>query len=129
MSNYNDEKPKNDWQDDMQSRTQEWAEEIRVNGRDAVNKVKELMQEGDIRRVIVRKKNGDKLVEFPLTPGVVVSSAMLVFAPTFAALGALAAFLAEVRIEIIRDNDLTDDDDDSEAPTTTVRTKHKIDVE
>lgn len=94
---------------------QTWTEEVRVRGRETVQRVKDLLEEGNVRRIIVRRKNGDVLMEFPLTAGVVASSAMLVFAPMFAALGALVAFVAEVRIEIVRSEPIEGVDVDEEA--------------
>ena len=80
----------------------EWVEEINVAGRDLVDRVKELVAEGNVRKLIIYRKNGETLMEVPLTASVVAGSAMLVFTPMFAALGALAAFIAEVRIEVVR---------------------------
>jgi len=83
----------------------EWVEEIEVAGNDLVNRVKELIQEGNVRRLIIRKSDGSVLMEIPLTASVVVGSTLLVLAPVFAALGAAAAFLAEVKIEVVRVDD------------------------
>jgi hypothetical protein len=108
-----------------------WVEELQVKGRDTVSRVKELLQEGNVRRVIVRRKNGEILMEFPLTAGVVGGSAMLVFAPMFATLAAVVAFLAEVRIEVIREMDLDDTehipgkDQNAEQPKSKPQTQNK----
>lgn len=80
----------------------EWVEEMEVATNDLVARVKELIEQGNVRRLIVRKKDGEPLFEIPLTPGVIAGSALLVFAPPLAALGALAAFFAEVKLEVVR---------------------------
>lgn len=113
-----------------EKRKNEWVEEVQVAGRDAVSKVRELIQQGNVRRLIVRKANGEQLMEFPLTPSVVVGGAMLVLAPAFAMLGGLVAYLAEVRIEIVRDTPPVDDDAEAVVPpSSTTTTKTRIDVD
>lgn len=72
-------------------------EEIRIAGEDLVAKVKELVHEGNVRRVII-KQDDRVLIEFPLTLGVVG----VVLAPTLAAIGALAALIAEATIVVER---------------------------
>lgn len=87
---------------DNKRKNEEWVEEIEVKGRDLVDRVKELIEQGNVRRLIIRKSNGETIIEVPLTAGVVVSGVALVFAPLFAMLGAAAAFFAEVKIEVVR---------------------------
>ncbi len=72
------------------------TEEFRVNGEQLLAKVKELLHEGNIRRVIIKDKDGKTLVEFPMTFGVV--GALL--APSLAALGAVAALVGEATIVV-----------------------------
>jgi hypothetical protein len=72
-------------------------ESVKVEGSQLVGKVKELVREGNVRRIVV-KQRGRSLVELPLTVGVVGALA----APALAALGALAALLTECTIEIER---------------------------
>ncbi|MCK4421105.1 DUF4342 domain-containing protein [candidate division WOR-3 bacterium] len=82
-----------------------WTEKIEIEAGKLVDRVKELIQEGNVRRLIIRKTNGDLLLEIPLTAGVAVGSAVTIFAPVLAALGAMAALLAKVKVEIIRTKD------------------------
>ena len=79
-----------------------WTEEIVVTGSELVERVKKLVQKGDVRRLIIKKPDGDVLLEIPLTAGAVVGGTLMIMAPVLAALGALAALLAEVRVEIVR---------------------------
>ncbi len=95
----------------------DWVEEIEVAGNDLVSRVKELIEEGNVRRLIIRKADGDVLMEVPLTASVVVGGAAVVFAPMLAALGALAALVTQLRIEVIRVGEPEDD------------SKKKVDVE
>ena len=76
-------------------------EEFRVRGEKMVAKVKELVHEGNIRRVIIKDAEGKTLIEIPLTIGVVGA----VLLPVWAALGAIAALAAELTIVIERVED------------------------
>lgn len=74
-------------------------ETFRVNGEELIKKVKELINEGNVRRITIKDKNGKELIMFPLTIGVVGT----VFAPVLAAVGAIAALIAECTITVERD--------------------------
>jgi hypothetical protein len=70
---------------------------FKVSGDELVKRVKELLHEGNVRRVVI--KQGDRtVVEFPVTVGVVGA----LVAPALAALGAVAALLSECTIEVER---------------------------
>jgi len=77
-------------------------EEIEVAGRELVGRVTELIREGNVRRVIIRKENGEVLLDLPLTAGVAAGGALVAVAPALAAVGAVAALLARVKIEVVR---------------------------
>ncbi len=72
------------------------TEEFRVNGEQLLSKVKELLHEGNIRRVIIKDKDGKTLVEFPMTLGVVGA----LVAPSLAAVGAVAALVSEATVVV-----------------------------
>lgn len=103
----------------------EYVEEFEVAGRDLVARVKELIEQGNVRTLIIRKSDGDVLMEVPLTASVIAGSAMLVFTPVLAALGAAAAFLAEVKIEVVRMSDEEIEEERRKNPPT----KNKIDID
>jgi hypothetical protein len=74
-----------------------WWERIEARGSELLDKLKNILHEGNVRRV--RVKQGDRVVaEFPLTVGVVGA----VVAPVLAAVGALVALLAECSLEVER---------------------------
>jgi len=79
-----------------------WTEEIEIDSGELVDRVKELIEEGNVRRLIIRKSNDEILLEVPLTAGVAVGGVITIFAPVLAALGAMAALLAKVKIQIVR---------------------------
>lgn len=69
-------------------------EEFKVHGKDLVDKVKSLIHEGNIRRIIVKDQNGVTFLEIPLT----VAAVGVLAVPVLAALGALAALVADFTI-------------------------------
>ncbi|HYU42950.1 MAG TPA: DUF4342 domain-containing protein [Vicinamibacteria bacterium] len=78
---------------------QTW-ESFKVTGDDLLRRVKEILHEGNVRRIVI-KQGARTVVEFPVTIGVVGALA----APSLAAVGALAALLTECTIEVERDRD------------------------
>ena len=89
-----------------------WTEELTVTGQELVERIKKLVAEGNVRRLIIRKPDGDSLLEIPLTAGVVAGGAVTIMAPVLAALGALAALLTVFMGEVIRTYQPDGDDDD-----------------
>ena len=75
--------------------------EFKVKGEDLVRKVKDIIHEGNIRRIILKNDDGQVYMEIPLTLGV-VGAALL---PVWAAIGALAALVANFTIEVIKRED------------------------
>jgi Flp pilus assembly protein TadB len=57
---------------------------------------------GRVRRLIIRNQEDEVLLEVPLTAGVAVGGVVTLVAPVLAALGALAALLTHVKVEIVR---------------------------
>lgn len=79
-----------------------FEETISVKGDQLVGKVKSLIKEGNVRRIIIKDKKGKELIQLPLTFGVVG----VVLAPMLAAVGALAALVAECTITVEREKNL-----------------------
>ncbi|RJR12489.1 DUF4342 domain-containing protein [Candidatus Parcubacteria bacterium] len=75
------------------------TEEFKVSGDRLVEKIKNLIKEGNIRKITIKDKNGKDLIMFPLTIGVVGA----VLAPILAAIGALAALVGECTISVERE--------------------------
>ena len=72
------------------------TEEFQVNGDDIVSKIKELVHEGNIRRLLIKNEEGRTLIDIPLSIGVV--GALLV--PQLAAIGAIAALITRGTIVV-----------------------------
>ncbi len=95
---------------DLVKQEQTNTEEFTVSGEAVISKVKELIREGNVRRIIVKNDEGRTLIEIPLTFGVVGT----VLLPVWAALGAMAALVANFTIAVERrgSSDSQNDTDD-----------------
>ena len=74
------------------------TETIEVEGDNLLSKVKEIVREGNVRRVTIINEEGEQLIEIPLTVGVVG----ILLLPVWAAIGAIAAVVTNAKIEIQR---------------------------
>jgi hypothetical protein len=74
-------------------------ESFKVDGDNLVKKVKELINEGNVRKITIKDKSGKEVMTFPLTIGVVGA----VLAPILAAIGAIAALIGECTISVERE--------------------------
>jgi hypothetical protein len=74
------------------------SEEIRIRGEELLAKVKELVHEGNVRRLIIQDGDGTTLIEVPLTVGVIGA----VLLPVWAAIGAIAALATDCTIVVER---------------------------
>lgn len=79
-----------------------WYEEFKVTGDSLLTKVKELVAEGDVRRVFVRSDSGKTLLEIPLNAGIAVTAVSAILAPWLVAIGAIAALATSVTIGVER---------------------------
>lgn len=75
------------------------TEEFKVSGEGVLSKIKELINEGNIRRITIKNKEGKVFAEFPLTLGV-IGTALL---PTLAAIGTVIALATECTIAVERE--------------------------
>jgi hypothetical protein len=73
-------------------------EEIKVAAADLTDKVKELIHEGNVRRIILKNGEGQTIMEVPVTAGVLVA----IVAPIITAIGAIAALASEWSVEVQR---------------------------
>ena len=71
-------------------------EEFIISGSELIDKIKELIHEGNIRRIIIKNEQGQSIIEIPLTLGVVGAA----IAPVLAAVGAIAALVTKMSIVV-----------------------------
>lgn len=74
-------------------------EQFKVHGKDLAAKTKDLIHEGNVRRIIVKDEHGNTFMEIPLT----VATLGVVAAPVLAAVGAVAGMAAKFTVEVERD--------------------------
>ncbi|MBL8102691.1 MAG: DUF4342 domain-containing protein [Anaerolineales bacterium] len=72
------------------------TEEFKIDGEKLIAKIKELIHEGNIRKIIIKDKEGKILMEIPMTFGVVG----VLLAPQLAAIGAIAALVTEATLVV-----------------------------
>jgi len=74
------------------------VEEIHVMGSNLVDKVKELIHEGNVQRIIIKNEQGQTIVEIPVT----LAAIGVVAAPELAAVGAIAGFVTKCTLVVER---------------------------
>lgn len=72
------------------------TEEFRVNGEALISKIKEIIHEGNVRRIIIKDEKGATYIEIPMTVGIVGT----ILLPVWAAIGAIAALAANFNIVV-----------------------------
>ncbi len=75
--------------------------EFKVKGEELLKKIKELIHEGNVRKIIIKNEEGKTYLEIPVTIGIVGA----IIAPVLAAVGAIAALAANFKIEVIKRED------------------------
>ena len=88
---------------DTRRKADKALQEIRVKGNQLVDRVREVIEEGNARRILV-KKDGRTVMEFPLSVGVGGAAAAILLSPTLAALGAFASLASDIHV-VIEHND------------------------
>jgi hypothetical protein len=87
--------------DDEKKQGKTKYEEFRLNGGEILNKVKEIIHQGNVRRIILKDDQGKTFMEIPLTVGVVGA----IVAPVLAAVGAVAALASNLTIIVEKTED------------------------
>lgn len=85
-------------------------ETFNLHGENLLKKVRELIEEGNIRKITITDKEGKELLSFPLNIGIVAA----LLAPVLAAVGALAALIGECSITVEREQPDSGNDAQSE---------------
>ncbi len=76
-----------------------FKESFALKGEQVMNKINELVAEGNVRRIAIHDKSGKEIMSFPLTIGVVGA----LIAPLLAAVGAMAALIGDCSITVERE--------------------------
>ncbi|WP_343564456.1 DUF4342 domain-containing protein [Sphingobacterium sp.] len=94
-----------------------FKETFQINGENLLQKIKEIIAEGNVNKISISDKHGKEIMSFPVTVGAIG----LILAPVFAAIGAVAALLTECTITVERNSEKKEaekPDDSAEPPTT-----------
>lgn len=89
--------------DTTREKAAETFQEIKLAGNQLVDKLRELVEEGNVRRIVLKKDNR-VLFELPLTVGVGAGAAAVLVSPMLAAVGAVAALVSDVTLVVERDD-------------------------
>ena len=76
-------------------------DEFKVRGKELLEKVEELIKEGNARRIIIKNEKGQTYLEIPVTVGILGA----LCAPVLAAVGAIAGMAANFTVEVIKRED------------------------
>lgn len=99
-----------DTQDNNGKKT--FTEEIEIAGDQLIERIKEIVAEGNVRQLRLKASDGDIVLETPLTVGVVAGGVVALAAPWLAVLGVIAALVTRVTVEVVREvEDHTDNGD------------------
>jgi hypothetical protein len=109
-----------DWSDSW-SPVVGFKETFQINGENLLQKIKEIIAEGNVSKISISDKHGKEIMSFPVTVGAIG----LILAPVFAAIGAVAALLTECTITVERNTNKEEKDkeDNSTDPPTTITVK------
>jgi len=72
--------------------------EFKVSGNELLKKIREIINEGNVRKIIIKTDKGEKFVELPVTIGVIGALA----APIFVVVGAIAALASKFTVEVVK---------------------------
>lgn len=89
----------------VEPETKHSVEEFKIKGDDLVARIKDLVHQGNIRRILVKNEEGVTLIEIPLTVGVVGGVISAAFFPVLAAVGAIGAMVAHLTLVIEKTGD------------------------
>jgi len=93
------------------SRKNSRYEEFEVAGENLLAKVRELLHEGNVRRVILKREDGTTILEVPVTAGLAGIVLTAALAPALVAIGAIAAVVTRVTVAVEREDEDEDEDE------------------
>ena len=82
-----------------------WTERIEIASEQVIDTIKNLISEGNVRRVTLRKSNGKKLISVPVTAGAAIGGVAVLAAPMITAIAAVTALVTKVTLDIERTDD------------------------
>jgi len=81
------------------------TEEFKASGSELLGKVKEIIREGNAKRIIIKNKDGKTILEVPLTLGVVGGVALTAMTPALVAIGTIAGLVTECSVVVEKEDE------------------------
>lgn len=81
------------------------AKEQTVKGNELIEYIKAMIAKGNVRRLIIKKPSGKKVLEVPLSAGLGIGGVLIFVAPILVAVSSVAALVAEFKVEIIHEDE------------------------
>lgn len=78
-------------------------EQIEVASDELVDRVKGWIEDASVSKIVIRKEDGEKMLEIPVATGGAIAGALTLFAPVLAAVAGIASLLAKVKVDIVRE--------------------------
>jgi hypothetical protein len=88
-----------------ESKTNTKTEEFHISGAALIDKIKELIHEGNVRQLTLADEDGDFRLEMPLTVGVLAGGAVTLVAPWLAIIGVVAGLVTKVKVVVEREEE------------------------
>jgi hypothetical protein len=102
LSRFGGRTERTDMEEDPKKEKHAWTEEFEVAGDQLVDRIRALIKEGSVRRIVIRNANGDFLMELPLSAGLAMGGVATIFSPILVALGAMASLIVNFKVEVVR---------------------------
>lgn len=97
--------------DDKKTGWKSFTEEIEVTGQQLLETINRLIAEGNVRKLNIKSESGDVFLSVPLTGGALAGGILVLGAPWLAVIAAVAGVLARVKLEVVRSQPPSGDDD------------------
>ena len=96
--------------DQTQDGKRSWTDKFEAVADKLLGRTKELIAEGNVRRIVVKNGSGKQLFRVPMNAGVAVGTVAVFINPLVTAIGAFGFLLARMKIEVVRKEDSDSDD-------------------
>lgn len=94
-----------DYDPDDKQKRQADTERIEISADNLMDNMRDLVDKGNMRRLLIRNANGDVLLDIPLTAGVITGVLFLLFLRFWLVVGVIAAVVLKINIEVVRVSD------------------------
>ena len=97
--------------DQTQDNERKWNDWFEAAGNKLIDRTKELIAEGSVRRIVVKNGSGKQIFQVPLNAGVAVGTAAIIVNPVVTTIGVFGFMLARFKVEVVQNTDSASDDE------------------